>query len=167
MRCADYEDIAELLGCRPSLSRLLRERHAGHIPVVVESSDISRDGRCYIHKMLLPPAFTVGELHRALRMHVDHLDAHQALFLFAGGKALAVYDTLAAVDTRSRDSDGFVYVILGLESVFGGVEEGRHLAGALRGPTVPHPRPAPGRPGVPRHLRHGEGLRDPEIEVVA
>ena len=26
MRCADYEDIAELLGCRPTLSRLLRER---------------------------------------------------------------------------------------------------------------------------------------------
>ena len=26
MWCADYEDIAELLGCRPTLSRLLRER---------------------------------------------------------------------------------------------------------------------------------------------
>lgn len=95
-------------------------KYPDRIPVICE---IAKEYRSLInldrHKYLVPLDITVAQLVYVLRGRIQ-LTPEKALFLFTENNMLPpTSETLGALYNRNKNEDGFLYIIVSLESTFG------------------------------------------------
>lgn len=70
-------------------------------------------------KFLCPKELSMGSFLQVVRKKIE-VDEKIGIFLFVGGKVLVpVGDTLETVYEKYKDEDGFLYIIVCCENVFG------------------------------------------------
>ena len=106
---------------RASEAARIREKHPGHIPVIVEratsaDADIPHVSK---RKYLIDKDATFGMLVASVRKRL-RVPRDKALFWFVAGKALVPTSALMSdVDNRYGNEDGLLYVTYTGESTFG------------------------------------------------
>lgn len=101
-------------------STRLREKYPGRVPVICEKFT----GDKYLPelsktKYIFPANTTVGHFLFTVRSNIHALKPHLALFAFVNNTSPPVNSRLDDLYDSFKDSDGFLYVLLSSESVFG------------------------------------------------
>ncbi|XP_047502411.1 gamma-aminobutyric acid receptor-associated protein-like 1 [Penaeus chinensis] len=100
--------------------RRIRAKYPHRLPVIVE-----RAGKTHLpdpgrKKFLVPRDFTLGQFYYIVRRRVQ-LEPKDALFLLIGRKIPPVSALMGELYEMHRDSqDGFLYVAIADESIYGG-----------------------------------------------
>jgi len=104
------------LDTRKTISSQIREKHPDHIPMIMISGKAVslRDERMNIPKSCKMEKF-IDEIRKR-----NHLAPEQAMFFFFQNVLTShPHLTMAEIDSRYRDEDGFLYCTITKENVFG------------------------------------------------
>jgi hypothetical protein len=108
---------------RKSISDKIRSTHPNSIPSIVETSNSSIGLRK--HKFIIPFDISVAQFMMSVRKHIDTMNDKEALFFMTvsdnhqGGIMLIGSYSILEVYEKYQSSDGFLYIRLEKENVFG------------------------------------------------
>lgn len=98
----------------------IQAKYPGRLPIIVERSARSRIDDLSQRKFLVPEDFTLGQFYYIIRKRI-HLEPEDALFLLIGRAIPPASALMGELYERYRDTqDGFLYVAITDESIYGG-----------------------------------------------
>jgi len=103
---------------RRSESNRVRSKYSDRIPVICEIDKHSNLPPLDKTKFLVPSDLTMGQFNYIIRRRIK-LAPEKAMFLFINNTVAPSAALMSTVFDQHQDSDGFVYVKIGEESVFG------------------------------------------------
>ena len=103
---------------RKAESEQIKLKHVGRIPVIVNLRE-GCDLRLKKQKFLCPNELTFGQFLYIVKKHIEDLSPEEAFFAFVNKKLCTVSHPLSQIYQEEQDEDGFLYVVLTKESVFG------------------------------------------------
>jgi GABA(A) receptor-associated protein len=101
---------------RKDESAKIMEKYPGRLPIVVITNKTSFTLDKY--KYLVPADLTVGEFIYTIRKRCK-LTPEKSIFLFINNTLPATSELLMKVYKQKKDPDGFLYITISEESVFG------------------------------------------------
>lgn len=111
---------------RAAECKRILSKYPDRLPVIVERADKTRFEDLDRKKFLVPKDFTLGQFYYIVRKRV-RLEPEDALFLLIGRMIPPASALMGELYETHRDSqDGFLYVAMTDESIYGG--EGGGLA---------------------------------------
>lgn len=98
-------------------SNRIREKYPNRFPIIVQRSgtgipDIDK------HKYLAPSDLTIGQFIYVIRNRIK-LSPQKALFVFINNTIPPSGDLISTIYNTHRDEDGFLYMFISGENVFG------------------------------------------------
>ena len=100
---------------RKSISSKIRDKHPDHIPMILIGKDIVINHE----RMSSPKVFTMDKFIQMIRKN-NHLNPAQAIYFFFNNIPTSHPQlTMAELDSRYKDEDGFLYCVITKENVFG------------------------------------------------
>ena len=103
---------------RCSESARIKEKYPGRIPVVIEIKKNSLLPSLDRSKFLVPFDLTVGQLMYVIRKRIA-LSPEKAIFVFVDDKLPPTSSMVGTVYEENKDDDGFLYCVVGCETVYG------------------------------------------------
>lgn len=95
------------------------ERYPDKLPIIVEyDKDFPRDKRIPKQKFLVPGEYRMSEFTYIIRNKLS-LDSKTAMFIFVSDLLPRQDDQLSSIYGKHSDPDGFLYVVVSLEHVYG------------------------------------------------
>ena len=95
----------------------IMEKYPDKIPIICENYDNSLP-KLDRNKYLVPKDITLGEFMYIIRKRMN-LDPSKGIFIFVNNKMLPSSYTINMTYQTEADPDGFVYITVGGESIFG------------------------------------------------
>ncbi len=114
-----YKDLLTFDERCTESARVMR-KYPDRIPIICERALFAKPECPYIDKCkyLVPRELTVGQLMYVIRKRLK-LQAHQALYLFAGTMLPCNVMRIDALHQLQKDDDQFLYITYSLENTFG------------------------------------------------
>jgi GABA(A) receptor-associated protein len=103
---------------RISESSKIMSRHPDRVPIVVEAKKNSNLQDLDKHKYLVPKEMTIGQFLYVIRKRLK-LKSNQAIFVFVDNKMPATSELIVTLYDRSKNEDGFMYMLYSGENTFG------------------------------------------------
>lgn len=103
---------------RCCISKRIREKHPGHVPVIVERMDHSRLPELKHKKFLVPVNTNIARFISEIRRQLE-ISSAEGIFLFIRNRIVPTSMMMDEIDHQYADADGFVYVDYSGENVFG------------------------------------------------
>ena len=102
---------------RAEESKKIREKHPNRTPVIVlpGNPDSPTPDKC---KFLFPNRMTIGEFTQVIRKRMP-VNGSEGIMFMVKDCILSPSQTIAEVDSQYRDEDGFLFISVYRESVFG------------------------------------------------
>jgi GABA(A) receptor-associated protein len=100
-------------------SRIL-VKYPDRIPIIVEQERNSSIPLLDKRKYLVPDDMTVGQFMYVIRKRL-HVKSEIALYMFFGNTIAPTHTQIGTVYKDGKDHDKFLYVVIGAEKTFGGV----------------------------------------------
>lgn len=100
---------------RKKICDTLMEKHPHAIPIIV---DCKNDIKLLKKKYIVPKTLTMGQFMYMIKKKLS-LDSTQSIFLLCNNILLNNTQMIINIYNRHHDDDGFLYIILTLENVFG------------------------------------------------
>ena len=112
----DKKNILELSNVdRKKISDNLRNKYHNRIPIIVTGKQIVIRKQ----KFLAPNDITIQQLQHTIRKYIDDLKSHEGIFLFIDNIILNGSTLMSEIYRTYKKEDGFIYIIVSKESVFG------------------------------------------------
>ena len=102
---------------RINQSNRIMNKYPTRIPIIFESNDRSIP-KLKRKKYLVERDFTLGNLMYIIRKHLE-LTPDIAIYLLINTKLYPASELLGVIYDENADNDGFLYITVGGESVFG------------------------------------------------
>ena len=103
---------------RISESSKIMSRHTDRVPIVVEAKKNSNLQDLDKHKYLVPKEMTIGQFLYVIRKRLK-LKPDQAIFVFVDNKMPSTSELITTLYERSKNEDGFMYILYSGENTFG------------------------------------------------
>ena len=99
-------------------STRILSKYSDRVPIIVEAKPNSNLQDLDKHKYLVPKEMTVGQFLYVIRKRLK-LKPEQAIFVFVDNKMPATSELISTLYERSKNEDGFMYVLYSGENTFG------------------------------------------------
>ncbi len=97
----------------------IRAKYPEKVPIIVENDDQSKEKLTLTErKFLVPASLTMGEFIYVLRKRIK-LPSEKALFVFVKNQLPPTAALVGMLDAQHRSEDGFLYISVSGENVFG------------------------------------------------
>lgn len=96
----------------------IRDKYPDRVPIICEvakNCDLLLDKSKY----LVPVDLTIGQFQYTIRKRISNLDSSLALYMFVNNSLVSMADIMQNVYEEKKDPDGFLYIVLNIESTFG------------------------------------------------
>jgi GABA(A) receptor-associated protein len=103
---------------RLSESSRVTVRHPDRVPIIVEAKPNANLPDLDKHKYLVPKEMTVGQFLYVIRKRLK-LKSEQAIFVFVDNKMPSTSELITTLYERSKNEDGFMYILYSGENTFG------------------------------------------------
>ncbi len=103
---------------RSAESKRIIHKYPNRVPIIVYNSKFSELQELDKHKYLVPNDMTLGQFIHVLRNKIK-LEPEKALFINVNNIFPPISTLLAELYKNNRDEDGYLYLTLSSESVFG------------------------------------------------
>lgn len=104
---------------RKSEADRINIKHENKIPIIVEVNEQhTKELNLDKFKYLVPHDLTLGQFLFVIRKRVK-IEPEKALFIFFNNELPPMSDTMGKIYNSKKDSDGFLYAVISLESTFG------------------------------------------------
>lgn len=119
LKDSNYEYITEFkktpLQERIDTSNKIMQKYTNRVPIIVDcTNDIEIDKKKYIVSIDL----TIGEFLYTIKKRIK-LEPHESIFLLTNNMLLNNTETINSVYSKFKAVDGFLYIIISKENVFG------------------------------------------------
>lgn len=100
---------------RKRSSEIIMNKHSESIPIIVDcKSNIELNKKKYI----VPKTLNVGQFISTIRKKIN-IDSSQSIFLLCNNTMISNNQMIINIYNKHHHADGFLYIILTLENVFG------------------------------------------------
>lgn len=106
------------LNHRKLLSQKILSKFPNCIPLIIGVAKNSRFPELSRYKYLVPKELTISKLLLSVRMEIS-MDPHSALFLMVNNRICIPSSVIGELYQQFKDQDGFLFVTVCKESVFG------------------------------------------------
>lgn len=100
-------------------SSYLLNKYTDKIPIIFTKYNKKQKVNIQRQKFLVNKEITFGDFHCIVRKYVDNLSESDGLFLFIDNTIPINTDHLYTLYDQKKESDGFLYILYGIESTFG------------------------------------------------
>lgn len=99
-------------------SSKITAKYPDRVPIIVEAKPKSNLQDLDKHKYLVPREMTMGQFLYVIRKRLK-LKPEQAIFVFVDNKMPATSELITTLYERSKNEDGFMYILYSGENTFG------------------------------------------------
>lgn len=105
---------------RKEVSQKLRTQHPDRVPVIINVDPKCKTLKLDTNKYITPGDITLSKFLLELRRHIKTISPYTAIYLILENGTLPSLSTMmSTLDTKHRNSDGFLYFSCCEENTFG------------------------------------------------
>jgi hypothetical protein len=104
--------------CRQKNCQQLLHKYEDRIPIIVEMKKNMNNYTLTKHKYMIPRDKSIGEVLNIFRLKL-RIKPGESIFLLCNNQLLIGTDNIQAIYNKFKDTDGFLYIYICCENVFG------------------------------------------------